>query len=197
MGAYVNTGIFSDVWRKIKAEQKWSQFDWMVKVDPDAVFVPARLKKSLEDTYEPQGGSYYVNCPHVDYGFFGNLELFSKTAFTTLLDQIDNCKADVDTINWKVGVENGKFGPSGEDAFAQTCMDKHGVRRANFMSMTQDGPARPSGMLTMSRTRSSSHIASGPMVRRYIPSRRGLSGTSAMRRQWLRTHSRCRFPLHG
>jgi len=138
-GAYVNTGIFSDVWRKIKAEQKWSQFDWMVKVDPDAVFVPARLKKSLEDTYEPQGGSYYVNCPHVDYGFFGNLELFSKTAFTTLLDHIDDCKADVDTINWKVGIKNGKYGPMGEDLFAQTCMDKHGVRRANFMSMTQDG----------------------------------------------------------
>merc|ERR1712129_324786 len=115
----------------------------------------------------------------------------------TLLDHIDDCKADVDTINWKVGIKNGKYGPMGEDLFAQTCMDKHGVRRANFMSMTQDGPARPSGMLTMSRTRSSSHIASGPMVRRYIPSRRWLSGTSAMRRQWLRTHSRCRFPLHG
>jgi hypothetical protein len=138
-GCYVNTGIFSDVWRKIDEEAKWTAFDWVVKVDPDAVFVPARLKKSLVNTYEAEGGSYYVNCPYVEYGFFGNLELFTKTAFATLLANIDDCKADVDTINWKVGVHSGKYGPMGEDLFAQTCMDKHGVRRANFFGQTQDG----------------------------------------------------------
>merc|ERR1712117_544291 len=52
-GAYVNTGIFSDVWRVIAREAKWQQSEWVVKVDPDAVFVPARLRKSLETTYEP------------------------------------------------------------------------------------------------------------------------------------------------
>merc|ERR1712129_545057 len=103
------------------------------------VFVPARLKKSLEDTYEPQGGSYYVNCPHVDFGFFGNLELFSKTAFTTLLDHIDDCKADVDTINWKVGIKDCKYGPMGEDLFAQTCLDSVGVRRKEAFDITTDG----------------------------------------------------------
>lgn len=120
-------------------EAKWSSQPWVVKVDPDAVFVPARLKKRLENTFEAEGGSYFVNCPYVDYGFFGNLELFSKTAFSTLLDNIDDCKADTETINWKVGVKGGKFGPMGEDLFAQTCMDKHGVRRVNGFDLTQDG----------------------------------------------------------
>merc|ERR1712117_948612 len=138
-GAYVNTGIFSDVWRVIAREAKWQQSEWVVKVDPDAVFVPARLRKSLETTYEPEGGSYYVNCPYVDFGFFGNLEVFSKAAFSTLLSNIDDCKADTAEINWKVGVKNGKFGPMGEDLFAQTCMDKHGVRRASAFGSTQDG----------------------------------------------------------
>merc|ERR1712064_46358 len=104
-------------------EAKWSSADWVVKVDPDAVFVPARLRRRLENTYEAEGGSYFVNCPYVDYGFFGNLELFSKTAFSTLLDNIDDCKADT-KINWRVGVKNGKYGPMGEDLFAQACVDK-------------------------------------------------------------------------
>merc|ERR1712241_511580 len=85
-----------------------------------------------------EGGSYYVNCPYVKYGFFGNLEVFSKTAFSTLLTNLDSCKADPE-INWKVGVDNGKWGPMGEDLFAQTCMDNHGVRRANAFGHTQDG----------------------------------------------------------
>jgi len=137
-GCYVNTGIFSDAWRVIAREAKWQQQDWVIKVDPDAVFVPARLRKSLENTYEAEGGSYYVNCPYVKYGFFGSLEVFSKSAFGTLLTNIDDCKADAD-INWKVGVDNGKYGPMGEDLFAQSCMDKHGVRRANAFGHTQDG----------------------------------------------------------
>lgn len=80
-----------------------------------------------------------MNCPGVQYGFFGNMEVFSKTAFSTLLENIDDCKADTDTINWKVGVMKGKYGPMGEDLFAQTCMDKHGVRRANAFGHSQDG----------------------------------------------------------
>jgi hypothetical protein len=138
-GCWVNTGIFTDVWRVIAREGKWQQSDWLVKVDPDAVFVPARLRKSLENTYEAVSGSYYVNCPYVQYGFFGNLEVFSKIAFTTLLENIDDCKTDTETINWKVGINNGKYGPMGEDLFAQTCMDKHGVRRADAFGWTQDG----------------------------------------------------------
>lgn len=138
-GCWVNTGIFTDVWRVIAKEAKWQANDWVVKVDPDAVFVPARLQKSLESTFEPMSGSYYVNCPFVEYGFFGNLEVFSKTAFSTLLDNIDDCKADTSTINWKVGIKNGKYGPMGEDLFAQTCMDKHGVRRVSAFGHTQDG----------------------------------------------------------
>merc|ERR1711879_968301 len=78
------------------------------------------------------------NCKYVDYGYFGNLEVFSKAAFTTLVANIDLCKASPE-INWKVGVKNGKFGPMGEDLFAQTCLDMKGVRRVEAFDITTDG----------------------------------------------------------
>lgn len=135
-GCWVNTGLFSQVWKAIQAEGKWQSADWVVKADPDAVFVPSRLRKRLSSTFEVPRGSYLTNCPYVDYGFFGNLEVFSMTAFGTLLTNIDSCKAE---INWKVGIQNGKYGPMGEDLFAQICLDTHSVRRIASFDMTQDG----------------------------------------------------------
>merc|ERR1712203_626986 len=54
----------------------------------------------------------------VKWGFFGNLEVFSVEAFNTLLDNIDSCSQKID---W---VKGTKFGPIGEDLFAQMCMDR-------------------------------------------------------------------------
>merc|ERR1739844_537769 len=39
----------------------------------------------------------------------------------------------------KVGVKNGKYGPMGEDLFAQACLDKVGVRRIEAFDITTDG----------------------------------------------------------
>jgi hypothetical protein len=137
-GAWVNTGIFSDVWRAIQVEQVYANHQWIVKADPDAVFIVPRLKKMLTEQYEVASGSYLVNCPYVDYGFFGNLEVISKTAFQTLLDNLDVCKADA-SIDWKVGIKKGKYGPMGEDLFAQACMDAHNVKRVTNFGLSQDG----------------------------------------------------------
>jgi hypothetical protein len=55
-----------------------------------------------------------------------------------LLQNIDVCKADKE-INWKLGIKKGKYGPMGEDLFAQACMDKHGVARLAAFDVTTDG----------------------------------------------------------
>merc|ERR1712209_176919 len=116
-GAWVNTGLFSQVWKAIASGSKWQSVDWVVKVDADAVFVPSRLTKKLESQLVPPSGIYLENCKYVEYGYFGNLEVFSNAAFATLIEKIDDCKADMQ-INWKVGIKNGKYGPMGEDLFA-------------------------------------------------------------------------------
>jgi hypothetical protein len=137
-GAWVNTGMFTQVWKAIASGGKSSSADWVVKVDADAVFVPSRLSKKLQTQLVPPSGIYLENCKYVEYGYFGNLEVFSKAAFSTLTAKIDDCKAD-SKINWKVGVKNGKYGPMGEDLFAQACLDKLGVRRIEAFDITTDG----------------------------------------------------------
>merc|ERR1712051_1053461 len=134
-GTWVNTGMFTQIWKKIT---KHVYTDWVAKVDADAVFIPDRLRSWLGGQLVPSNGIYLENCKYVDYGYFGNLEVFSKAAFTTLVANIDRCKASSE-INWKVGVKNGKYGPMGEDLFAQTCLDMKGVRRIEAFDITTDG----------------------------------------------------------
>lgn len=144
-GSWVNTGMFVQVWKQIAAEGAWAQHNWVVKVDPDAVFFPAKLIKKLDHATVPAQGIYMENCKYVDYGYFGNLEVFSHQAFSTLLLNVDTCYSSID---WKLGVDGGKWGPMGEDLFAQKCMDAHGVAKVEAFDLTTDGacPAdRPEG----------------------------------------------------
>merc|ERR1712014_420108 len=69
-------------------------------------------------------------------GWFGNLEIMSLTAADTLFPNIEWCKSRLD---WKTGVEGGKYGPMGEDLFAQSCLDAMGVRRGGAFDTVLDG----------------------------------------------------------
>lgn len=86
----------------------------------------------------PPAGIYLENCKYVEYGYFGNLEIFSLAAFETLLAQMDTCYSSPE-IDWKVGVHHGKSGPMGEDLFAQTCLDMASVRRVEAFDYTISG----------------------------------------------------------
>merc|ERR1719270_964549 len=144
-GTWVNTGLFTQVWRSIQNGGKYEQANWVAKVDGDAVFIPTRLRSWLSKQMVPAPGIYLENCKFVDYGYFGNLEVFSTAAFRTLLQNINTCKS---SLNWKVGVKDGKYGPMGEDLFAQSCLDSAGIRRKEAFDITTGGacPAhRPKG----------------------------------------------------
>ena len=99
-GTLINTGLYKQVWKALAASREYAGYDWTVKADADAVFFP---KKLVERVYLmpilPTGG-FLINCEGVKYGFFGNLEVSSKTAFSILLANMN------DTLkNWKVGIE--------------------------------------------------------------------------------------------
>merc|ERR1719471_748180 len=47
-----NTAIFLQVWKHIWHNQLHLQYVWMVKVDPDAVLVPDRMRMLLQDRKE-------------------------------------------------------------------------------------------------------------------------------------------------
>merc|ERR1712032_993079 len=70
-------------------------------------------------------GVYFENCPNVQYGFFGNLEVMSRTAASVLTTYLEDCHAVFapcanEGCDWK-------FGPWGEDVFMQRCLDHHYV----------------------------------------------------------------------
>jgi hypothetical protein len=147
-GAWVNAGMFMQAWKAIGREGTYLNYDWTIKADPDAVFFPSKLRERIHLMPVPWNGAFLQNCEKVDFGFFGNLEVVSKTAFSILIANIDTCKHKT-VANWKVGIKNGKYGPMGEDLFAQICMEKNGVAKLDAFDITKDGacPAkRPENM---------------------------------------------------
>jgi len=134
-GTWVNTGLFKAVWRAVGAKQTWEQADWVVKVDADAVFVPRRLVNLLSNQLVSYSGVYMENCKEVDYGYFGSLEVMSHKAFEILLNSIDWCENNIDWAK----EDATKWGPIGEDLFAQKCMDFKGVSKISNWDITTDG----------------------------------------------------------
>jgi len=149
-GAWVNWGMFYQIWVKVREVGKWEQKDYTVKVDPDAVFVPTRLQQWLSTKKgDSPHGIYYENCKGVQYGMFGNLEVISNTAASVLTKYLENCHAEFapcanDGCDWE-------YGPWGEDVFAQRCMDHHYVDKVEAFDLTTDGACkadRPKGEKT-------------------------------------------------
>jgi len=132
---WVNTGMFQQVWTKIGDMGVWKGFDWVIKLDADAVFVPERLQKMLSTQLVTWSGVYIENCAEVNEGFFGNVEVISKDAFSQLLNNLKYCAKDIEWASSKAT----PWGPIGEDLFAQMCMDDHGVDKIQNFDLTTDG----------------------------------------------------------
>jgi len=120
-GKALNSWIFIEVWRKVIADGRYFHHDWTVKVDPDAVFFPDRLKEVLQDHSE---AGYVNNCKD---GMHGPIEVVSRKA--------------VGALAWDYRTTPNKTYPSrcvaaqelsrwGEDMFLDKClMETLGVKR--------------------------------------------------------------------
>jgi len=132
---WVNTGMFKQIWKKIDEIGAWREFDWVIKIDADAVFVPWRLQKALSTQPVSWTGVYIENCADVQYGFFGSVEVISHQAFSTLVNSLGECSS---SIKWS-SMHATAWGPIGEDLFAQKCMDLKGVSKVQKFDLTTDG----------------------------------------------------------
>jgi len=137
-GTWVNWALFYQVWLKVRELGKWEQADWTVKVDADAVFITQRLRSYLSQIKgDSPHGLYLENCNNVEYGFFGHLEVISRTGTQVLTKYLENCHEEFapcadEGCDWK-------YGAWGEDVFAQRCMDHHYVDKVEAFDMTTDG----------------------------------------------------------
>jgi len=138
--SWVNWALFYQVWINLRKVAKWQGTGWTVKVDPDAVFIPQRLRDWLFTRRETPHGVYFENCKNVQYGYFGNLEVMSSTAAGVLTSHLEECHAAFapcanDGCDWE-------YGSWGEDVFVQRCMDHHYVDKAEAFDLTTDGACK-------------------------------------------------------
>ena len=144
-GTWINANMFIAVWKKIGEDALWSDKDWTVKADADAVFLPSRLRTKLLSQAVTSNGIYLENCKYVNFGFFGNLEVMSRKAAQTYIANIDDCMNSLNYLGREKLTGNE---PWGEDLFAQRCMDLHGVDKVSDYTLTTDGACeafRPQG----------------------------------------------------
>lgn len=113
----VNTGVFVKIWERVREDGQFLLQDWTVKADADSVWFPARLRSHLAALSAPAYRPIYIKNTLPRYtlgGWLGAIEIFSKTAVESYLDNADGC---VDHIGLN----------SGEDGFLKDCMDALGV----------------------------------------------------------------------
>lgn len=113
-GTALNTDIFLAVWDKVLRDGRFTKHDWTVKVDPDAVFFPQRMRAVAYAHPEQPNGVYLNNCMH---GLHGPIEAFSRTAIYAWADGRRPCYAHFSAVC------QGDCG-WGEDMFIDQCLDK-------------------------------------------------------------------------
>merc|ERR1711920_752509 len=86
---YINTPLFYEAWKLLKADGRWAAMSWTVKVDAPTVFMPDHLRTILATKRDDSTGVYFQNCKEVLEGFFGNLEVVSAEGFKRFLEQMD------------------------------------------------------------------------------------------------------------
>lgn len=124
----LNTRIFMNAWKYLDLDGRFRKYDWTVKVDPDAVFFPSRLRENLAETApaETHPNLYIVNCK-ISFGLFGAIEVFSARALDTYLKGQDKCKKG---LNWKM---------MGEDLWMAKCLEFLGVEHKDDFGLLSDG----------------------------------------------------------
>jgi len=128
-GTAGNAKLFMAVWDKVIAGGRFRNYDWTIKVDPDAVLVPWRIRDHMQ---QHNGGNLYVvNCNKVPGSpnfpmMFGAVEIFSQKAMVSYALSSWKCGKQ---LPWKAW---------GEDYYMTHCMDFIGVGRIGDFGVLGD-----------------------------------------------------------
>lgn len=127
---FANTDIFSRAFDILKEKRGMMNYDFVVKVDPDAVFIPKTLITEIRK-HVPEAGSnvYFQNCFFQDKNWmFGAVEVLSIGALNAYFSGRDGrCRNQLDYDNM------------GEDTFLARCLDLLGVEAKQDYDLLADG----------------------------------------------------------
>lgn len=124
-----NTGPFLRAWKLMLSQGEYKKYGWSVKVDPDAVFSPQKLRMRLQTRVDagmgPEDEVYVINC--AQWGSLqGPLEVYSAAGATKFYTSLDQCTGSLNWQSW------------GEDWFMSRCMDMIGVKRETGYDFLKD-----------------------------------------------------------
>lgn len=124
-----NTLIFIHAWQRIYEDFRFMHHDWTLKVDPDAVIVPERLRMHLG----PHTGKkvYVKNCNKYPGApnwpmMFGSLEAISQSCISLYMENSDRCRDELEWEAW------------GEDLYLAECLDLLGCDSVHDYKIISD-----------------------------------------------------------
>jgi hypothetical protein len=123
-GSFSNIDMFMQIWYKVKQIGNWKNYDWTVKVDSDAVFLPQRLKDHLYNLRTPRGARVYLENINFKFKFMGAIEIMTREALSAFLELGHTCI-------------RGKH-EGGEDSFLKTCLDGLGIDHQSDWQILHD-----------------------------------------------------------
>jgi len=119
----LNTPVFRRFWWQLIKDGKAWKHDWIVKMDPDAVFFPDRLKEMLANEYPPKGSPnaavWLNNC---QLGLHGPIEVFTTEALGIYQDRVADCD--------EVAKKHGQ-----EDVYLDRCFTALGVVKVDALNL--------------------------------------------------------------
>merc|ERR1712079_682100 len=155
---YVNAPLFYQVWKALRDHGNYQHHDWTIKVDPQTVFLPQRLRDLVSDKtkfkdVQTEQGNYFENCPGVLSGMFGNIEVTNLKAFTVFMTGLEDCKLTLCWRNTDDCKKDWNYGPWVKISSCRSAWTRTACRSSRASSSRRAAPARSSGQRQRRRTR--------------------------------------------
>jgi len=125
----LNSEIFFRVWQKVIADGIYLMYDWTAKLDPDAVFLPSRLRQHVSQR-NPQDSIYLNNC---DVGIHGPIEVIAHGGMKIFGQGLQRCR---DTLEHE-------WMTYGEDVWLMKCLQELRVNRQDDYMLLREKACRP------------------------------------------------------
>jgi hypothetical protein len=128
-----NSEVFVAAWELVLGgdgdEGRALSSEWVVKADPDAVFLPSRLKRHLAPHLTKGPRLFVANCnvPKGTSKLYGAIEVFSRGALQMYRAASEQCRIRSD---WK---------DLGEDLYMQDCMQELNITKIEDFKLVGDG----------------------------------------------------------
>lgn len=93
----LNTPIFIQAWRHIFSEAVFNQYDWIIKIDIDTVFLPDRVRQVLRSHDDISQNAVFFTTKGTNFDdLTGSIEILSRTAVRAYAEKPELCESGID-----------------------------------------------------------------------------------------------------